>query len=125
MFIFFGSDKSSVQNSMPPNILTPVIRFNLLKFNTPLTSTSIGAIIFVTWSYSTIASVLESIALKNQYIFSFCGSLTTPIQTGLVRPNGPGVRSQNTSGPVLLKFCKVLPSMFSTAPTSEPSDVLT
>ena len=67
--IFFGSELSSVQNSIPPNILTPVIRLLVLKFSTLFVSTNTGATIEVAWSYSSIASTVSLVI--NQYIFSF------------------------------------------------------
>ena len=116
--IFLGSFKLSVQHNSPSKTLTPVIKLAVLKFNTLAVSTNTGATKSVASSYSKIASTDAEVT--NQYSLLFCVSRAAPIHCAEVKPK---LGSQFTEDDFL--FSLVLPNMFSTAPTSEPSDVET
>ena len=128
IFIFLGSLRLSVKNSMPSIILIPVIRLLFWKFKTwlavDLTSAITTAIISVDSSYSKIALVGFELSpsVINQYILLFCVSVKAPIHLNWLLV--PKYSSQSWLPPPLFAFL-VLPKMLSIAPTSESSDVFT
>ena len=107
MFIFFGSLTSSVQKIRLSIIFIPVIMLSTLNFKTSFLSTNIGVVVPSLWC-SMIASV--SLLVTNQYNTSFFSSATAPTHLKPV--------------PTILSTL-VLPNIFCTVPTSDPSDVAT